>query len=96
MDGFKKLQRNVSRLEKEQSVPFDILFNESFMLNYTKSKSIDDFFKQSPFELENEEDFERINESELDEYVNKETSFSSWEEMKGKAGAIYIKKQLGF
>jgi hypothetical protein len=92
----KKLEKKAKELEKGQSISFIDLFNEKFMSRYTKFGSIDEFFNNSPFEIENNEDFEKINENELDKYVGENTKFSTWQDMLGTAGQEHIAKQLGF
>jgi hypothetical protein len=39
-------------------------------------------------------DFESIDEEEWDIFVQKNTNFSSWEEMKSGAGEIWVLKHL--
>lgn len=42
--GLEKLQRKVKKLETAQNIPFDELFNPSFMNRYTEHSTIDEFF----------------------------------------------------
>jgi transcriptional regulator of nitric oxide reductase len=92
----KKLQKKAQELEKGQSISFVDLFHDGFMRKFTKFDSIDDFFKNSPFEFETNEDFEKIDETELDKYVAENTRFSSWQDMLGTAGKEHIARQLKF
>lgn len=71
------------------------IFNPKFMKTYTDYASIDSFFAASPFKIEKEEDFNNINEDELDNFVRNHSSFNNWDSLKGKAGEIYIANQLG-
>lgn len=103
LDGFdelskqlKQMQKSAEELEEGQSISFVDLFHEGFMNKYTKFLSIDEFFDNSPFEFESNEDFDKIDENELDKYVVENTDFSSWEDMLGTAGQEHIAKQLGF
>lgn len=100
MSGFNDLNRLLKDLEKKvQSangeVEFSVLFNPNFMTTFTNFSNIDEFFKRSPFEVSSKDDFEQLDENELDQYVAETTRFSSWEEMKGKAGELYVKHKLG-
>ncbi len=100
ISGFNNLNNFLDELQKKAEsisgeVKFDELFNDSFMENNTKFKTIDEFFENSPFAIETQDDFDDIDESELDQYVNENTDFSSWEEMKKAAGTLYAKKKLG-
>ena len=100
MDGFDDLQKFFKNLEKKAKdasgeASFSELFNPDFMTAFTNFKSIDEFFEKSPFDINTQEDFENLNESELDNYVKENTRFSSWEEMMNEAGKRYIAKKLG-
>ena len=103
IDGFDELEKQLKKIEDSVNehagtteVGFDELFNPSFMKSYTDFNNMDEFFDKSPFEVETNEDFEKLDESELDLYVDKITRFSSWEEMLHKAGELYYAKKLGF
>ncbi|KKB34139.1 hypothetical protein [Bacillus thermotolerans] len=91
-----KLAENAKKLEEGQSVTFTELFTERFMSKYTRFTSIEEFFEKSPFEVQTNEDFDKINKAELDKYVSENTQFSSWENMLGEAGKEHIARQLGF
>ncbi|WP_044893676.1 hypothetical protein [Bacillus alveayuensis] len=100
MRGFDNLNKFFKNLEKEVQdasgeVSFSELFNPNFMTTFTNFDNIDEFFKKSPFDIKTQEDFENLDESQLDHYVKENTRFSSWQEMKSKAGEIYIKNKLG-
>lgn len=71
------------------------VFTDDFMKKHTNHGSIDNFFNESPFKIETEEDFDNIDEHDLDKYVRSVSSFNSWDELKGTAGEIYIAKKLG-
>ena len=99
-DGFddlnkflEKLEQNVSKAGGEMSL--EDLFNEKFMKKYTEFNNIQDFFNNSPFEFETDEEFEQIDEKELDQYVAANTQFPSWEDMMVKAGQEELVRQLG-
>lgn len=99
-DGFNDLNKFLNNLEQKVQkasgeVSFEDLFNEEFMQNYSDFSNINEFFNKSPFEFDNEEEFDRIDEKELDKYVSSHTKFSSWDEMKGKAGEEEIVRRLG-
>lgn len=65
------------------------------MKNNTNFEGIESFIENSPFKIESQDDFDNLDENELDRYVNEFTNFSSWEEMKKEAGALYTKRKLG-
>lgn len=94
--GIKKLERNLNKLDGTHSVSYDELFNSSFMNRYTQHSTIDEFFDAGGFEFENEEEFEKIPEEEVDTHVQTATKFNTWQEMMNKAGEHWTAKELGF
>lgn len=90
----KELEKKVEQARGDVSFPE--LFDPNFMTTYTNYSSIDEFFKMSPFDIKNQEDFEELDEIEFNKFVSGNTRFNSWEEMKAKAGELYMKKKLGF
>lgn len=70
------------------------MFTERFMKTYTEFSTIDEFWNASPFLTEKEEDFDNINETELDRYVGEVTSFGNWNELVEKAFELYIVKKM--
>ncbi len=103
MDGFddlekqlKQMEKNIKEFEGGKEVGFEELFNPSFMKIHTDFNNIDEFFDKSPFSIETNEDFDNLDESELDKYVAETTKFSSWGEMLDTAGEIHLTKKLGF
>lgn len=98
--GLKELQRKLDNLAKKadnldgnHSVPFDELFNKKFMQSYTSLESIDSFVEKSGFDFS---DMDSIDENELNIFVNENTKFSTWDEMKTKAAEEWTAKKLGF
>lgn len=94
LKGLNRLQREIKRITKEQEVSFEKLFSQSFMARYTKFKSINEMVDESPFKMENEEDFKNIPDLEWDNYVKENTSFQNWNEMFSKAGEECLGKQV--
>ncbi|QHT45577.1 hypothetical protein M662_03290 [Bacillus sp. SB49] len=103
MDGFddfekiiQQMEKGANELENTKSVSFDELFHDGFMKKYTSYSTISEFFNQSPFGIEEDKDFDNIDENELDKYVSENSSFCSWNQMLEEAGAEYSWKKLGF
>ena len=99
--GLDELEEHFSEMEKNveslgDSVSFEDLFNEDFLLDHSSFHSFEDFLKSGGFNCNNQEDFDSIPESDLDSHVTKTTDFSSWQDMLDEAGAIYLQQQLGF
>ncbi len=97
LSGLDKFQKDLNKkVEDFNSKPktFSDIFDTSFMNKYTNCSNIDDFFSNGGFAVNSKEDFENINENDLDKYVASCTSFSSWNEMYQTAGTIYAKNNL--
>lgn len=98
--GMRDLERQLKKIEKavqkevDGEVAFSEIFNEAFMREHTKFESIDEFFDKSPFEINNNEDLEAVDESKLDVYVQENSSFDSWETFHSTAGKAYVEKKL--
>lgn len=96
----KNLEQQLKDIEKQvneiinNNATLGALFPDSFMCKYTKFNSLDDFFEQSSFKHETEENLDAIDEKELDKYVKENTQFECWEDMKQTAGNLYAKKKL--
>lgn len=88
------MQKKIKNVEGKQTVHFSEIFNPSFMFKYTRYPSFDDMLDKSQL-LEKYGDFESIDDNEWDIFVQKNTNFSNWEEMKSEAGKIWMLKQIG-
>lgn len=91
-DFFSDLQKKIDNVSGK--IKFEDLFNSKFMQTNTNFNNIEQFFESSPFTVNTEDDFDNLNENELDGYVKEKTKFASWEEMKVKAAEIYVAKEL--
>ena len=94
--GFKKLKRNLKEIKTK--VPIKELFNPMFMKEHTKSCNFEEFILKSGLvNSEKEvtvEMLEAIPDKDWNEYISKNTKFSSWQDMGKKACTEYIKSQL--
>lgn len=94
LDDFqKKFQKKIDQ-DVNGEVSLEVLFNSDFIQRNTNFSNMQEFFDKSPFEIKSQEDFEKLDVSELDGYVQENTKFKSWDEMKKKAGEEYVAKQL--
>jgi hypothetical protein len=95
--GLDKLQKNLKNLKTEE-VPVSELLNPNFMEKHTKAKDFEDFVLKSGLVDQGQpitpEVFKALPDEEWDKYISEQTSFSSWDDMLGKAGAERIKKKL--
>jgi hypothetical protein len=92
----KKMEKSIEKYEGGKGVGFSELFTSSFMVKYTNFNNIYEFFDKSPFKVETQKDLEIIDEEELDIYVSKNTQFTTWESMSGKATKEHLAKQIRF
>lgn len=90
------LKQRAEDIDGDNNIPFEELFNNTFMEKYTDYNTIDDMFENSKFELETKEDFENIPEEELDKFINENTVFENWQDMTGTAAKEWTAKKLGF
>ena len=102
MEGFDELINDLENIKKKakkldgyNEISFENLFPPAFMKKYTAFGSINEMFKVSPFELETQEDFKTIPEDEMDKFINENTEFTSWEDMIGEAGELWLVDQIG-
>ncbi|MGM0411108.1 MAG: hypothetical protein ACQEQF_10150 [Bacillota bacterium] len=95
-DNFEEVQEEIENKVKksEGNINFEELFSPSFMKKHTNFNSIEEMLNDSPFTIESEEDFDAIPENELNQFVNKNSKFNTWEDMAEKAGQIYMADQL--
>jgi hypothetical protein len=103
LTGFDELQKRLNDIQQSMkdldgthNVPLSELLPESFMREHTRFVSSDEMIKQSGFKVEGQEDFHKIPDTEWDEYISKNTSFSSWKEMLETATHGWAAKKLGF
>ena len=91
-----KIKNKINKLDGNGKVRFRDIFTAEFMENNTDFNSINQMFKQSDFEIRNEEDFNNLDENKLNCYVAENTDFSDWDEMTEKAISEWVKKELKF
>jgi hypothetical protein len=94
--GLEKLQRNAKKLDGKHEVPFNKLFNASFMNRYTSHSTINEFFEAGGIVFKTKEEFENLPVEKIDQHVRNSTNFNNWNEMITKAGEFWVAKELGF
>lgn len=97
-DDFKKhlekLEENVKKLEGRHNIPFSELFPASFMSKYTDSSSIEELLQKGDFDIKSQEDFEKIPDHKMDDFIATHTSFLTWKEMLTKGFEEWSARQL--
>lgn len=88
------LANRAEELDGRNEVSLSELLPQSFMLRFTEFSSIEEFFEESPWEIETEEDFEAIHEDDLDGYVEANTKFEDWETMQEEAMERWVADKL--
>ena len=95
IDDLEELADRAEELDGGNSVPLIELFNPSFMRKNTDFESLEEFFEESPWTVESEEDLDEIPDGPFNEYVNEHTVFTDQDEMMNKAGEAWTVDQLG-
>ena len=96
-DGLKNLQKGLKELGNQgsQSVPLTELMPSNFVSSCSRFKDLQELFDSSGFKIDSAEDFKAIPDSDWDEYIQKNTTYSSWAEMQKAAVASWTKGKLG-
>lgn len=88
------MAEKAKKLDGDNQVDFDKLFNANFMNKYTDLSSIKDFL--DILDAHNQEEFENLPKSQLDTQVKQHTRFGSWSEMLQTATKEYVVNFIGF
>lgn len=72
-------------IEVEEEVRIDELLSNEFMQSNTDFESLVEFFDNSPWDVPEERSVADVAGDDLDQYVDEETCFESFEEMREKA-----------
>ncbi len=94
MRQLKRLEDNTRALSGSHDIRSSEFFPPAFMSRYTNVASFDALLEASGFKVESQADFEAIPDAEWEKVIQAHTSFSSWQEMQGKAGVEYAEKKL--
>lgn len=91
-----ELVSNAKNLEKTTSVQIQDILTPEFISQNSNFNDLSELLESSGFKIDSQSDFENIPQNELDTFIDKETTFSSWEDMLSDAGVSWTRKQLGF
>jgi hypothetical protein len=92
--GLRRLQENLEGLSETHRAPLTAILSPAFMQHHTRFASFEAMLAASPFSVETAEDFTAIPGDEWDAFVQRVTSFHSWEAMQKEAGVQWVKEQL--
>ncbi len=70
------------------------LLTEDFMKSNTRFESLENMFTSGGFVVKSSDDFANISINEFDAHIAKNSEFSSWNELLGKAAGEYISGRL--
>src|SRR5699024_3655563 len=79
----------------EESLDLNDIFTDEFMSEYTDFESFGEFLAEAPARIEDQDDFDNMDMSEMDAFVAEVTKFEAWEDMQGEAVSLYTINQLG-
>ena len=94
MRSVKRMQDNVRRLEAQHNIKTSDLFAPDFMQRYTKLASFEALIDAGGFNVESQADCDAISDAAWEKVVREHTSFSSWQDMLGKAAEEYASRKL--
>ncbi|NLV09866.1 hypothetical protein GOC74_07970 [Halomicrobium mukohataei] len=80
-------------IHQDNTIPAGMMCPPGFMLTYTEFDTFQDFLDQSPWDVENQQDFREIPGDEFDTYVRQNTEFQDWEHMQEVAGKEYVDRK---
>lgn len=93
-DELESTRGRAATFDGDDAVAVSDLFTDGFMQTHTEFASIGEFFEESPWRVETDEDFERLPEAAFDDYVADHTGFNSWEAMLSTAGREWALREL--
>lgn len=103
IEGLDKLQRELKKLveraaenEGQHFVRMDELFPDFFMMRYTNFASITEMMEKSGVQIECQNDLDNIPEEAFNAFIQKNSRFESWTEMKQAAAGDLMRRKLGF
>lgn len=99
--GLKELQKELNQmadraesLHGQHSIPMNELMTSTFMESHTSFSDFDEWLEAGGFSAQSAEEFDAIDEVELDKYVDSSTTFDSWQDMLGDAAGQWGMNQI--
>lgn len=90
----KRTKDNLSKIDGSHTYTFKEIFNDEFVSAHTNFSNISDFLNASGLDFSSQEAFQNIDICALDKFINENSDFSSWEEMKSVAGKLLISSKI--
>jgi len=86
----KKLTKDLKKIEGTRELSLEQLLPPEFISRHSQFSSVQELFNAGPFNIESQDDFENLDPAEMDRFIDSNTDFSGWEEMKARAGEKYF------
>lgn len=93
-ERFDQMARAAEELESPRAVPFDELFDASFMSAHSDFSSFDEFLSAGGYHPSTSAELDAILGKSFDEFISRVTDFPGWEEMFQEASVRYYAKVL--
>lgn len=93
MKKLEEISQSAEEVDGEHQAPIVELFTPDFMQEHTEFSSFEEFFGESQWDVESQEDLAQIPEGEADDYVEEHTEFESVDEMQKAAWVNRINSQ---
>jgi len=89
----KNLKKDLKiRNKVHNDIKLQELMTSEFISQHSHYMNLEHLLNESGFIIENLEDWKVVPDEKWNDFIVKNTSFSSWEEMQKEAMTIYIKK----
>jgi hypothetical protein len=102
IQGLDKLQRKLDDLSRKaaalngtNSVQLDQMLTPAFVVRHTGFPDVDTFFGAGGFSVKSRADLDAIPETQLDEWVRRNSKFGGWKQMLETAGSQWVASKLG-
>jgi len=89
----KKFAKNIDKLSKKQEITLGEILNDTFISKHSQYNNLDNLM--SAIGIQSNEELDAFPENKLDNFINANTDFSSWQDMLQTGSDEYFKKQLG-
>src|SRR5699024_7891751 len=81
--------------DNEESLDLSDIFTDEFMSEYTAFASCGELLAECPVRIEDHDDVDNVDTSEMHAFVAEVTKVEAWEVMQGEPVRIYTSNQLG-
>lgn len=90
--NLKKMERKAKAMDGTHNVALEDVLTKSFLRKRTRFSSLDQIMEL--VDVKTKEDFENLDEPELDKVVKSHSSFRSWQQMLEEASAEWMSAKI--